>query len=232
MIEIPRGDLPPSSGSPLKYQVESLIEVDDNAIIPQRPIIKVIKKPERKEDKISTAYKRLKLPRRARPSRPLVPVKLPPLAPSPGLIPSPRGSEINFPVERERLQWTPVPIVPKLFGFDIFAKPTAKKEPTKIMYSYRKRLQDDHAVNSLNKYCLFRRTKLFAKNNLAENPDAVPKRSRQTAENYMRNVTQRPEESDVRRLPSPDDERTRRKVSVGSYQNTTVTEAKLANLLR
>ena len=144
---------------------------------------------------------------------------------------SPSSSVINFEeVYPDNCPWTPEPLMPKTFGYDVYGNEIFEKAPPKITYAFGSVYENEHeVVAKLEHYKAYKQSLSERKSSECFMlPRHMPN---YTLEEFAKNVKEQREvyENTGAKVVKP---RIRRKIDEGSYPNYTVDEDKLPKLLR
>ncbi|XP_057289664.1 uncharacterized protein LOC130612376 [Hydractinia symbiolongicarpus] len=146
-------------------------------------------------------------------------------------------------IKRERLPWTLEPLLPKIYGFDVFGIETIDPLPKHIFYGVpdedidRKWGEDRLRKYKNNKIRLQKMAdaRVFTKCHKPRNPDKIPIRYRETAEQYVHKVYNGivwKDETEHKTQKMKNIPRIRHPVDSGSYPNNSVNENEMSSLHR
>lgn len=149
------------------------------------------------------------------------------------------SSVIDFDrVRYDTISWTPEPLMPKTFGYDVYGNEIVEEAPPRLSYAFASVRESKEIIfEKLSKYRTYKeRIAHFKKeqqNELRPSSSPPPRCSpcNETLEEYIRNLKENQLEwtNDQNVIVLP---RIRRKIQEGSYPNFSVIESNLPTLLR
>lgn len=146
-------------------------------------------------------------------------------------------------IKRERLPWTPEPLLPKIYGFDVFGIETTDPLPKYVFYGVPDEYIDRKwGEAKLRKYknntIILQKmadARVFTKCHKPRNPDKIPISYRETAEQYVHQVYNGvvlKDEAEHKFQKMGAIPRIRHPVDTCSYPNNSVNEDEMSSLHR